>query len=250
MQTRHGHVFPWVRAVLTAASFLAAGYLTLVRSLSSPPPPLAVILVTAAAIALGAVLPSIQDVRFGRTLAVEREVGAALSGAFLTMITTYAMSPADLRLHFFSVERPFWALPPLQERLIRRGYFGLKFIAPFARVRWTKGKGIIGEVWQDRNIDGIARDVSLSRQVTTEVEWKQIPANERRNMSWSDYQGARHIKTVYGQAILDDQATGNVVGVISADTGSGEPSAFNNPDLKNLLGVTGKLTWSIVKKAG
>jgi hypothetical protein len=249
MRHGQGRIYPWVRLVLTAGSFAAAGYLTLARSLSNPPPAVAIILVTSAAVLLGAVLPSIQDARFGREAAIEREVAVALGGAFLALVTKHEMPAGDLRLHFFSVQRPFWAFPPFQEALIRRGYFGLKFIRPFAKVRWTKGKGVIGEVWSDANIAGVAKDVSMAAPVNTEAEWRRLADAERRNMSWKEYQGARHNQVVYAQAVLDDQARGGVVAVISADTGSTQLNTLNDPDVKDLLGAAGQLAWKIVRKA-
>jgi hypothetical protein len=234
---------------LTIGSFAAAGYLTLVRSLSPPPSASIVLVVTCLAIAFGALLPSLADFRFGRALAVETKVVDALRGAFLEMVTAYKVPPGELRLHFFRVQWVLlWSFMPIQKALVRKGHFALKVAAPLAEIRFTKGKGFIGEVWANRTISGVAEDLRVSPEVNSKAQWKQLTEAQRRKMSWKEYQGARHIEVVFAQAILADEFSGDVVAVISADTGAAQLAILNSPRLKAFLDQTAKLAWAVVNK--
>ncbi len=250
MGTRMGKVLPWVRIVLTIASFLATGYLTLTKSLSPPPPATAVIVVTLGAIVVGALLPSIADFRFGRAQAVLAEVEDALRSAFSEMVTSHKFPPADLRLHFFRVRYTWgWRFPPRQKALVRSGYFTLKTRAPLAEVEWAKGKGLIGEVWEAKDISGRAEDVRVPG-CGSAAEWDAVDPSRRRNMTWEDAKATSHVEAVFALAVLEKRVTGDVVAVISADTAAEQLALLNKPGVKAFLDVTGRLAWTVVHPPG
>lgn len=250
VRVRRNSVLVWIRLVLVVISFVATGFLAIAKSISPQPPVPVIVLVTIGLVLVGALLPALGDFRFGRAVAVERGVSEALRGAFAHMLTL-SFPPTDLRLHFFRVGRVWrkpW--PAWQGALIRVGYFALKTSAPLGDIVWTKGKGLIGQVWENPiPLDGRAEDVRIP-SVANEQAWKGQPDAVTRKLTWGEAQKAKHVDAVLAVPVLRSGVSGDVVGVISADTPIGLLPELQKDAVKTFLGVTGTLAWRTVLLRG
>lgn len=91
---------------------------------------------------------------------------------------------------------------------------------PTIGVRWTKGKGIIGQVWMEGREECAGSEAfDAAHSGDNEATWDALDLATRRGLSWAEYQ---KIKGKYGTVIavpivLDQE----VVGVVALDTPAG-----------------------------
>lgn len=245
MVGRRGDFLPWVRLGLSIAAFVGAGYLAIARQLSPPPSVPTLVGITAVLVGIGAVLPTVGDFRFGRSLLVERNVTSALRAAFSCLVLEHGFSTADLRLHFFHVGwvwQGHW--PPLTRALVRIAYFSIKDDAVLSSIRWTKGSGLVGQVWTDPpDIKGRAENVHVDPGPNARA-WANRPPEARRNMTWQQAEATKEIQVVFALAVLAGADQGKVVAVLSADTSASEETKFSRPGVKAYLRQTGRLAWN------
>jgi hypothetical protein len=242
---RRRDFLPWVRLVLSVAAFVGAGYLAIAKQLTPPPSIPTLIATTAVLVVIGSVLPTLGDFRFGRSLLAERNVTSTLRAAFSCLVLEHNFSAADLRLHFFHVGWTWqrrW--PPLARALVRVAYFSIKDDAVLSSVRWTKGTGLVGQVWADPpDIKGRAENVHVDPGPNAEA-WANTPAEVTRKMTWEQAVATKEIQVVFAVAVLAGFEQGKVVAVLSADTSSSEETKFNGRGVKAYLRQTARLAWN------
>jgi hypothetical protein len=90
----------------------------------------------------------------------------------------------------------------------------------------ARGVGVVGNVWQNRNINGHAVD-PRQNPFPSQAEWAQLPPAQRMNMTWDLAKRMQRVGVVFAVAVLSDQDQGDVVAVLSADTTANDLAKFD-----------------------
>lgn len=255
MLARRDGLLPWVRLILSLLALLATAFLAVVVDLKPAPSLTVIAIVTAVLVMAGGVLPSLDDFRFGRALRTERYITDELRAAFAFMVESAEFDPLKLRLHFFEIHhiwnwtgwpikgwRLHWTGRPVVRALVRGGFFSIKSDEALSNVAWLEGVGVVGGVWQSRNVTGVAENVGIAEMPTAE-EWSAVPSQDRFNMPWELANRMRRIEAVFAVAVLAEENQGEVVAVLSADTIAGDLEKFAVPAVRAFLRRTARGAW-------
>jgi hypothetical protein len=87
--------------------------------------------------------------------------------------------------------------PRLARRLRRRATFRAE-TGNQMPVLWTKGKGVIGQCWADPNVKDQLEDFeTLRARAPDERSFCELPASERFNMTWQEFQAGEHYDLIW-----------------------------------------------------
>ncbi len=87
--------------------------------------------------------------------------------------------------------------PLIARRLKRRATFRTKASRQMP-VLWTRGKGVIGQCWANpKKKDELTDLAALRERAPDETSFCQLPAYERFNMTWQEFEDGKHYDLVW-----------------------------------------------------
>lgn len=182
----------------------------------------------AVAVLAGIVAPGLETFSFEHRLVIEWRIVAHLRGAFYHLVSEYDFQPLELRLHYF---QPRWRVqgswPPATQKLVRVAFFSIKTSAGLSNIEWPKGVGLVGKVWKDNDIHGLAEDVRVQLP-KSRAAWDRLARDVRHGMSWKEVRQVADTEAAFAVVARAHQFSGEAVGVLSADTTATELPKFTD----------------------
>ncbi len=118
-----------------------------------------------------------------------------------------------LGLNAFFVKRRWW--PPFRRELMRYGQARITISNP-SGIRWTRGKGVIGRCWQERQDAGRNQAADYGPYInSSETEWTALDPAFRDRLDFDEFRRVKHYGAVIATPITDER--GRFVGCISVD---------------------------------
>jgi hypothetical protein len=174
-----------------------------------PGQPATIVLLVAGAIAgVGAVITAVRVNRRTRRATLSE---ACIQLAAYIDETCPSLSLRDVGIHVWRVGGP-----PFARRLHRRQQFLLRQRQP-SHVSFTKGKGLIGNVWAT-GVPDIKDLESDYAGVTTAAHFQELSDENRLGLSWEEFQRTRRYTAVWASPLFrNSDFDDRVIGVISVD---------------------------------
>jgi hypothetical protein len=140
---------------------------------------------------------------------------------------------------------PFW-----EQRLTRVGR--LRMIqrpASEPKVRWTRGKGVIGRCWATRryvvvNVAALYREHAEA----SPHEWNAKPAEERLGMTYGEVQATRDYAAIAACPILDPD--GRFHGCVAVDAPEGNYKRLRDPAVQQAMQDACTSLWALTRARG
>lgn len=210
----------WVSALGGSAAALATLYLGLVHEnvwKATEAEKVAAFVVVAAVAILSALARPIRVFVTGRQEVQRRKVETTLRGL---LFAVHKLTDREVDLEPLGASAWFVAGRWWWQRLHREARERFKDTPGPSEIKWTKGKGVIGQCWDQRTPQvHNALQWFRSHQNKTPAEWEQLPPEQRLGLSHREFQeiGPKY-GTVIAVPMYRDDA---VVGVITLDAPSG-----------------------------
>lgn len=180
-----------------------------------------VALVALAAVGVGALNANFEAVRSSlreRREEMELALRPPLVALFRSLMDELGSEHyVDVAVHCFLLRRKLRPeFPWFQKELVRVGGFQLK-TSPRSAVRWTKGKGLIGECWASNKDAGanLEEEWAEYREYTA-IQWDRLPPRTRYAMSFPEYDRTRAYAAIVATPIQNGKEA--FVGCISVDS--------------------------------
>jgi hypothetical protein len=175
---------------------------------------------------------SLEDRSAAGNAEFERKVNETLRIALVQIVDDSQLDWKAVGVNAFLVTR----LPWKRERVLARvGQQRIASAPPPSNVKWTKGKGVIGQVWE-QNTD-IWVDLTSAFSAFSDysaAEWEALPEDERFGLSFAEYTNTKQHGAVVATPIQD--RSGAVIGVVSADAPDGSYDQLSIPQVREALG--------------
>lgn len=134
---------------------------------------------------------------------------------FYNIMVATGLGCTEIGLHAFVVRRPvrrlFW---PEQQRV---GTLRLGPVPGPSRIRWTRGKGLIGKCWAERSDQGADLVSDFGPRINdTREQWEALPEETRYGLSFEEF---TRTKGSYGAIVASPMVTkrGRYKGCIAVD---------------------------------
>jgi hypothetical protein len=173
----------------------------------------AVIVIGVAAV-LGVALDAVTRARDQRTAQFERAVSEALRSALVQIVEQTEIEWTEIGLNALLVRTS--KLPWRKPHLERVGRERIKSHPTASTVHWVRGKGVIGQCWDQGTDIGVdLTDAFAGLSTGTEEEWSSLAAEDTFGLTFSDYTQTKEHGAVVATPI--QSATTSVIGVVSVD---------------------------------
>lgn len=195
---------------------------------------------TAAVIVLGvaAVLRVALDVlaqaRESHAAQFDKAVGEALRSALVQIVEQTDVEWTEVGLNAFVVRSPVW---PWREPFLERvGRERIKSHPTASSVHWTRGKGVIGQCWDQGTDIGVdLTDVFAALPTSTEAEWAALSREETFGMTFGDFTQTKEHGAVVATPIQN--SAGEVIGVVSVDSPHGSFDRLFSDSTREAIGA-------------
>lgn len=114
-------------------------------------------------------------------------------------------------------------------------------VAP-SDVVWTKGKGVIGRVWEcGRGEVADVAPIDRKHLQSGPEQWARARSATRMGMSYTDYTQTRgKYGTIIAMPIRSDGTLGSVIGVVAVDAPGGYKDHFDNPKVREAVATAAR----------
>lgn len=152
---------------------------------------------------------------------VEAEIKIALHSAYSSLQEMHIVKPEEIGLHVYRVRttmrHPFAGE---QKRIVR---LRPKRALPPSRIRWTKGKGVVGRCWASHgNIVWWRLQTHHADHVgCTPEQWADAPEHLQMGFSFEDWEVAQRYKGVIAVPMVRERET-NHEGCVTLDCATDE----------------------------
>jgi hypothetical protein len=237
----------WLAAILAAASTILLGLSKIpwpdAQYWADHIPVLALVVVLAAATPVAQrAIAEYGEGRAERERKRDESIRIYLNASFVQIHHLTNAPMTRMGVQAFLVKRSFkpnWSFswrPAEQRRVVRVKLHEAQ--AP-SGIRWTEGKGLIGECWRRRDRCHVNLEEHFAKyRALGEDEWKALPLQERFGLEFDEFQ---RTKGRYGLLaavpIIDKADPGRYLGCVSFDTPLGCPPIENWDDVLDSLGV-------------
>lgn len=172
------------------------------------------VLVIGAAAVLRVALDAVTRARERGTSQFEKAVGEALRSALVQIVEQTEIDWTEVGLNAFMVRTS--KLPWREAYLERVGRERIKSHPTASTVHWVRGKGVIGQCWDQGTDIGVdLTDAFAGLPTATEQDWSVLTSEDTFGMTFSDYTQTKEHGAVVATPIQD--ATSSVIGVVSVD---------------------------------
>ena len=117
----------------------------------------------------------------------------------------------DFGLHVYRIKRTF--RHPISGILHKVGRQNLSSRLATESIEYTKGKGVVGQCWKEKESFTVDCLEEYSH-ITTKDEWNSLKKKERRGLTWAEYERSKHCGVIHAIPILRGK---RLQGCVSAD---------------------------------
>lgn len=171
------------------------------------------------------------------------DITDALKAALVQIHRETSLPLFDLGVHAFRKGRKWrWRWPPIQSELLRVGQYSL-LTRPRSNIHWTRGKGVIGKLWEE-DVPYFGMELSSLRSIEASEAWVKSGAEGQTGLSLPEFRKTDQYSSVVAVPIQDDKAS--FIGCVSVDGPEGCLDALR--DARQALHDASKAIREIVRR--
>jgi hypothetical protein len=168
----------------------------------------------------------------------ERKVNEILGAGYVRIVEISAIPFTQIGFHAFLV-KPGW-----RKHLVRVGRVRLPYRAESSGIRWTKGKGVIGECWRSgETIVADNTDLLSECKRVGKLAWNSSPAESRMGLSYDECLRTKTFGAIMAVPIVDRK--GEFRGCVSLDAPPGSGNTIDAPQIRQEMQSVADAIWIV-----
>jgi len=186
---------------------------------------IALVVFPASLVAVESIRSAVAAYRRPQTEQDRNQILLLLRGAILTISDVTHVPEREIGANLFRIRRAWYA--PWNCHLHRMLHERMSFSPQPSSVKWTRGKGVIGAAWENRQtqVANLTRLPAELAAVVDEATFQLIDESTRGGFTYAEFQGLRgKYAEALASPVLSHDGT-RVIGVVSFDI----PSTVRSP---------------------